>query len=209
MRRIAGIAALLIGMSCSGSVARAAIRFDWDEHELACSARIGVALGVPPSPSSSYYVRHITWISDLVVYGTVTEVKHDGNAAYPTIATVQVLSTKKGTAPSGGVLYVNLESGPFWSAAHQRMLYSTHDGEPTVSAGTSVLLFLTDGYQHTDTTPNPYALGPSHFRLVDNNEWLIDDEEAHLASNERVAYSVTWVNTEIALTVAWQRALCH
>jgi len=83
MRRIAGIAALLIGMSCSGSVARAAIRFDWDEHELACSARIGVALGVPPSPSSSYYVRHITWISDLVVYGTVTEVKHDGNAAYP------------------------------------------------------------------------------------------------------------------------------
>src|SRR5215471_5549235 len=154
-------------------------RFDWTAAELSCAATIGVDLtNSPPLPSEEKFVRHLTWLSDLVVYGLVTEVKHDIRGVYSTIATIQVLSVKKGVAPDGGLLFLNLEAGPSYYDPRNVMAERTAPGEPGISQNQTVLLFLTTSYLETGTSPNPFALGTSHFRLVDDAKWLVVGSQA-------------------------------
>ena len=188
----------------------AGYRFDWSPAEIDCAGSIGIDLAsAPPRPTDQHFVRHLTWLSDLVIYGVVTEVKHDITGVYSTIATIQILSVKKGTPPDGGVLYLNLESGPSYYAPRGVMAEHITPGEPGISANQTVLLFLTTSYLQSGTTPNPFALAPSHYRLVDEGKWLVVGTQARFQDLSQTVLSMSWINSEITLTVSKQSALCQ
>lgn len=199
-----GVLALCCGVAVTGSLLAG---WGMSPKDIECAGSIGVNLRSAAVVSDATYVRHLAWVADLVVYGSVEEVSHDIEGTYLTIVRVKIVSTVKGSVDSGEPVYVNLRSGPFYSPERDSMFGQVVVGEATFEKGENVILFLTSyGWDPSDPA---YDLAPGHFRPVDEGKWTVRDEVASHSERPSVEFSTEWINEEVGLVVVTQSQNCE
>ena len=118
MRRVAVVLGLLISFAASNP-SLSGIRWDWTAEEVACAQTIDVKLGTAANPDSPTFVSYLTWLSDAVVIGRVTEIRHSLQGDFPTIVVVSVDLVRKGeNIPA--TLEIVQNGGPHFSTTYQQ-----------------------------------------------------------------------------------------
>jgi hypothetical protein len=185
-----------------------AIRFDWTDAEVQCAKTVGVYLRADVEPGSSGYVRHLAWISDLIVSGTVAEIRYDARGAYHTQVRINVLSVKKGRKPFR-LLTVALISGPVYGPRLDRVVEGKLVNEPSFALGETVLLFLTKGHLESDSDDGPsYELPENFYCLVNQSKFHLSGGIATLEGWGRGDYDVALSDAEIQEVVSTQAFDC-
>ncbi len=184
-----------------------AIRFDWTAAEIECAQSIGIDLTADPEPGSSGYVKLLAWLSDLIVTGTVAQIRHDIKGPYPTLVQINVLSVKKGQLPADP-LTVALLSGPQYNAALDLVLETRLVNEPSFVGGETVLLFLTKGTIGSDPGQS-YELPTNYYRLVNSSKFHISGGTAILQGWGAAGYNLTMCGLQINSVVLAQSNNCQ
>jgi len=185
-----------------------AIRRDWSAQEIACAQTVGVELAADPEPGSLGYVKRLAWLADVVVTGTVSEIRHDLKGPYFTLADIDVLTVLKGGEAPPGSLTVALMSGPAYSPTDGKIVQSHVVHEPTFAKDEWVLLFLTQGTRESGPVQS-YELAADWYRVVNQSKFTIEGGTATLHGWGTGDYRLKACVTDIAAVVQAQSTKCQ
>jgi hypothetical protein len=182
---------------------------DWTPSEIECAQSIGVDLRRITTSSSPTLVRHLSWIADAIVYGRVTEIRHDLHGAYHTIVALRVSAVEKGKIAVGQTIHIDLWSGPFYNPERDIMGGVRAVHEPSFSEGEVVCLFLTTDFAVHPDDPAAWAFNPGHFGLADDVKWLVDDDSVWQSDRPSDRQSRSWMDSEILTAMMAQITGCQ
>lgn len=212
MRRVVVVLGLLISFAASNP-SLSGIRWDWTAEEVACAQTIDVKLGTAANPDSPTFVSYLTWLSDAVVIGRVTEIRHSLQGDFPTIVVVSVDLVRKGeNIPA--TLEIVQNGGPHFSTTYQQIVTLVSTNEPDFVVGEQAFLFLS-GNTATSAAKGreEKSLAANQFTLVDGAKFTIVNSSgaATATYNTRieVTLSVASINSQIDRARTAQKTLCH
>lgn len=207
--RASGVLAILLLLVCSMEAAPVmAVRWDWTAQEVACAQTIGVDLRGVVNQADPYFVRHLAWLAEEIVFGTVREIKHDIKGAYATQVRIDVSAITKGTV-SSNTIWVDLVSGPHYNPQFDRMEYPIRLGEQQFRLGEVVLLFLDRDYDIQPDNPSYWALQEGHYRPIDESKWLVANGVVQQEGNPANLFSVAAIKTEFDVAISAQQSNCQ
>ena len=189
------------------AVSVAALRFDWTPAEKTCAATIGIELEKIPSPAGTAFVEQLTWQSDVVVLGSVTEIRTDEGAGYLTLATIQVSDVRKGEV-GGRTLTLCLQSGSMGPNAEGKFSSVFVGGEPTVAVGERLVLFLTTSYRVPEEAPTRYLLLPGQYRWFHDHKFVVHDDRVTLPPYDDWSMSIEELLRRVDVSVRVQAGGC-
>lgn len=173
----------------------------------ACAATLGIELAKVPSTERPSFVAHLAWVSDVVAIGTVTEIRTDPGGPYRTLATIEVSGVRKGRL-DWKTITLCLESGPERVEPDGRMVGMFVGGEPTVSVGETLFLFLT-----TDPArPEPdsrYRLLAGQYRWFNDLKLVIRDGKVETPNDSTWSVSLEEILRRVDEAVRVQASRCE